>query len=298
MNRIIIFLLLILHVGCSSSKSIVKSKKITKKVSKIEPRKITVNTLPVKISTGVANSENVSVSKMETLEATSKVKVTNLMIDAYINQYKDIAKANMTKFGVPASIILGQGILESGAGTGDLSIQANNHFGIKCHKEWLGPSVRHDDDALGECFRKYAQGSESYYDHSLFLTSRSWYASLFKLSKNDYKSWAKGLKKAGYATDPKYPEKLIRLIEKYQLQQYDAEVLGIESGISPKVKEAVKEVLKEEIIVISNPDDYIVAKGDTLYSVSKKFNITIDDLKKKNNITEETLSLGQSLKVK
>ncbi|HLA55898.1 MAG TPA: glucosaminidase domain-containing protein, partial [Flavobacterium sp.] len=165
-------------------------------------------------------------SKSEILEATTRVKVTTAMVLDYINQYKDIAKSNMSQYGIPASIILGQGILESGAGTGPLSTLANNHFGIKCHKEWTGPSVSYDDDEAQECFRKYQQPSESYQDHALFLTTRDRYAALFQLDKNDYREWAKGLRAAGYATDPKYPEKLIGIIERYQLNKYDSEVLG------------------------------------------------------------------------
>jgi LysM repeat protein len=196
----------------------------------------------------------------------------------------------MIRDGIPASITLAQGILESGAGTGDLSVQANNHFGIKCHKEWVGASIKHDDDALQECFRKYEHAEESYRDHSYFLTSRAWYKPLFALPKNDYKAWARGLKKAGYATDIKYPDKLIGLIEKYQLQQYDAEVLGLDFSLNP--------LDKKEEITVNNEAQYIVVKGDTLYSLSKKFSITIDELKKKNNILDNALSLGQSIIVK
>lgn len=147
------------------------------------------------------------------------------LILAYIEQFKDVAKANMREFGIPCSIILAQGILESSAGTGILSRDANNHFGIKCHKGWKGPSVRHDDDAPQECFRKYQHPLESYKDHSLFLKERSWYASLFELKKDDYKAWAKGLKSAGYATDRRYDKKLISIIERYNLDKLDAEVL-------------------------------------------------------------------------
>jgi flagellum-specific peptidoglycan hydrolase FlgJ len=201
---------------------------------------------------------------------------------AYISQYKNIAKNNMKQFGIPSSICLGQGILESGAGTGPLSALANNHFGIKCHKDWTGASVKYDDDSAQECFRKYNQGSESYNDHALFLKGRKWYEPLFKLEKNDYKGWAKGLKAAGYATDPKYPEKLIAIIERYHLDQYDAEVLGTDY------------VLKSNETK-SNYKEYQVSQGDTLYSISKKFNVSIDDLKKKNNISDNALSIGQSL---
>ncbi|MBA4317919.1 MAG: hemagglutinin, partial [Flavobacterium sp.] len=143
------------------------------------------------------------------------------MVLAYIENYKGVAQANMEKYGIPASIILGQAILESGSGTGSLSVQANNHFGIKCHKDWLGQTVKYDDDAIDECFRKYYNASDSFRDHSLFLTSRPRYSPLFKLNKTDYKAWAKGLKAAGYATDTQYPTKLIGLIERYQLYKYD-----------------------------------------------------------------------------
>jgi len=222
----------------------------------------------------------------EVLEATTRVKVTTEMVLAYIDQFKAIAKNNMIQYGIPSSIILAQGVLESGAGTGSLSMTANNHFGIKCHKEWTGPSVRHDDDAAQECFRKYEQPKESYQDHSIFLTSRPWYASLFKLQKDDYQAWAKGLKEAGYATDPEYPAKLIAIIERYQLNQYDAEVLG---------KKYTPILINENAVVSSG--GYQVAKGDTLYSISKKFNLSVEELKSKNNISDNNLSLGQTLRV-
>ena len=144
----------------------------------------------------------------------------------YINEYAQIAKEEMLQYGIPASITLAQGILESGAGAGELTMKANNHFGIKCHTGWEGDRVYHDDDERGECFRKYNDPKYSYRDHSLFLTQRSRYQDLFKLRKDDYKGWAKGLRKAGYATDPKYPDKLIGIIERYNLTAYDDEVLG------------------------------------------------------------------------
>ena len=233
------------------------------------------------------SSRNESVySKSEILEATTKVKVTTAMVLEYIDQYKDIAKSNMAQYGIPASIILGQGILESGAGTGPLSALANNHFGIKCHKEWTGPSVKYDDDEAQECFRKYEAGSLSYKDHSVFLSGRPRYMSLFSLDKDDYAAWAKGLKNAGYATDPKYPDKLIGIIERYQLSKYDFEVLG-KKYIQPEVGESIT----------INSQTYQVMHGDTLYSISKKFNLTIDDLRRKNNISDNAISIGQNLKV-
>ena len=200
----------------------------------------------------------------------------------YIENYSPIAKEEMLQYGIPASITLAQGILESGAGRGELSAKSNNHFGIKCHKGWTGGRVYHDDDKLQECFRKYKDPKYSFRDHSLFLTQRSRYNDLFQYKKDDYKSWAKGLKKAGYATDPKYPDKLIRIIETYELYIYDEEVLG-------KKKSKKKEKKS------SNIKTYVVEKGDTLYSISKKFNLTVDTLKKYNDLDSNTIDVGQVL---
>ena len=183
----------------------------------------------------------------------------------------------MKEHGVPASSTLAQGVLESGAGKGRLCTIANNHFGIKCHTGWTGESVSHDDDAAQECFRKYQDPSESYRDHSLFLTSRSRYNGLFKLDKGDYKSWARGLKASGYATDPKYPDKLIGIIERYQLYEYDNEVLNRDYHFQP-------EIIKE-----NNEFYHVVQKGDTLYSLSRKYDLTVEDLKKMNNMTDSLL---------
>ena len=200
----------------------------------------------------------------------------------YIENYSPIAKEEMLQYGIPASITLAQGILESGAGRGELSAKSNNHFGIKCHKGWTGERVYHDDDKLQECFRKYKDPKYSFRDHSLFLTQRSRYNDLFKHKKDDYKSWAKGLKKAGYATDPKYPDKLIRIIETYELFVYDEDVLG-------KKKSKKKEKKS------SNIKSYVVEKGDTLYSISRKFNLTVDTLKTYNDLDSNTIDVGQVL---
>lgn len=147
-------------------------------------------------------------------------------IQAYIDKYKDVAVAEMIRTGVPAAITLAQGIHETGAGTSDLVIKSNNHFGIKCKTEWGGEKVYHDDDARGECFRKYDDPMISYRDHSDFLRNRPYYASLFTLDPTDYEAWAYGLKKAGYATNPKYPQILIKLIRDYNLQDYTLIALG------------------------------------------------------------------------
>ena len=141
--------------------------------------------------------------------------------EKYIEKYAPLAVSEMYRSGVPASITLAQGLLESGNGQSELARKSNNHFGIKCHNNWKGGRVYHDDDAKGECFRKYNHPSESYRDHSDFLRYRDRYKFLFDYRITDYKSWAYGLKKAGYATDPKYPKKLIALIEDYDLHKYD-----------------------------------------------------------------------------
>lgn len=199
----------------------------------------------------------------------------------YILEFKDIAMEEMLQYGIPASITLAQGILESGAGVGELTQKANNHFGIKCHTGWQGDKVYHDDDELGECFRKYTDPKYSYRDHSLFLTQRSRYKDLFKLRKDDYVGWAKGLRKAGYATDPRYPEKLIGIIERYSLHNYDHMVLG---------KPVIVEQPTDEKIAT-----YLVQAGDTLYSISRKFNLTVETLMKYNGLTNNNISIGQVL---
>ena len=150
---------------------------------------------------------------------------TNSIME-YIDTYKGIAMAEMKRTGVPASIKLAQGIHETLAGTSPLVTKSNNHFGIKCKTGWNGPSVKHDDDARNECFRKYESSEASYRDHSDFLRGSQRYAHLFNLDPTDYEGWAWGLKKAGYATNPKYAQTLIKLIEDYGLQQYSLIALG------------------------------------------------------------------------
>ena len=144
--------------------------------------------------------------------------------EEYIETYKDIAIIEMNMYAIPSSITLAQGILESGNGESRLAIEGNNHFGIKCHDNWNGETIIADDDEKGECFRKYDKAADSYRYHSLFLAERERYASLFSLSSTNYKAWAKGLKKAGYATNSKYPTLLIDLIKKYNLSRFDKEV--------------------------------------------------------------------------
>jgi flagellum-specific peptidoglycan hydrolase FlgJ len=294
-KKIIVFLIVSLFVACGTNKPVVRTTKPTASkpaantVKKPNPKPIETK----KTETNTSSNNPKNESKTEVLEATSKVKVTTEIVLAYIDQYKDVAKKNMKNHGVPASIALAQAILESGAGTGDLSSQANNHFGIKCHKDWNGESVKHDDDEAQECFRKYNKVYDSYEDYAAFLKGRKWYQPLFKLEKNDYKGWAYGLKKAGYATDPNYPSKLIGIIERYQLNKYDAEVLGTEYVPSYKNK---NENSPEKYV--SKEGKHEVIKGDTLYSLSKKYNISVDDLKRKNNLSENAISIGQLLEVK
>ena len=280
---IVLFGLII--TSCGSSKKVVRTTSTKTNTSR------TLHQKPVVVTTEKKSEpvKTTTQSNNETLEATSKVNATTITVTEYINQFKGVAQGNMKTYGIPASIILAQGILESGAGKGRLCLEANNHFGIKCHKEWTGPTITHDDDAAQECFRKYSDPADSYRDHALFLTSRSRYNSLFQLNKLDYKGWAEGLKKAGYATDPKYPSKLIGLIERYQLNLFDEEVTGT-SGRSNTV-----------VVVDNSVADasmYTIQKGDTLYSLSKKFNTTVEEIKRLNKLNDNSLSIGQIIKVK
>lgn len=301
-KKFLIIVSLFALVSCKSGGLHVFSKK--KSASASSGSIIRTTKTPVLATKPSPNEATNKEPKTVTLEATTKVQVTTVLVQEYIQKYKDIAKEDMVKYGIPASITLGQGILESGAGTGPLSVQANNHFGIKCHKEWTGESIKYDDDEEAECFRKYNNPEESYRDHSLFLTSRPRYAGLFQLPINDYKSWAKGLKDAGYATDPNYPTKLYLLIERYNLQQFDNEVLGIETSKieQPKIVEKTEpKVIEKSIEEVQQPTTsensktHVVVKGDTLYSISKKYAISIEDLKKKNAIIESSISIGQEL---
>lgn len=212
-------------------------------------------------------------------------------VSRYIYMYKAIAMEEMGTYGIPASITLAQGILESGSGKSELARKSNNHFGIKCH-DWKGDRVYHDDDLLQECFRKYKNPNYSFRDHSLFLKHRSRYGKLFKLPIDDYQGWSYGLKAAGYATDPSYPKKLIGIIERYDLHQYDDEVLEkLNRGQEEKMEEKLADVDNE----IANTQTYVVQKGDTLYSISKKFGLSVESLKKQNGLSENDISIGQEL---
>lgn len=179
---------------------------------------------------------------------------------AYINLYKDIAIEQMHKYHIPASITLAQGLLESGAGRSELARKANNHFGIKCHS-WDGKKIYHDDDKKGECFRVYKSARDSYEDHSIFLATGSRYEFLFKYAETDYVAWARGLKRAGYATSPTYADKLIEIIERYDLDQYDR-----------TKKDSKSQVVNPHTPYIANDIVYIVARqGDTMMTIAEEF---------------------------
>lgn len=243
------------------------------------------------VTTKNGNSKN---KKNETTKSTPTTGVTSDLINGYIFQYKNIAMSNMKNFGIPASIILAQGILESAAGQSTLAQTANNHFGIKCYKDWTGQTINYDDDALQECFRKYKNPQESYQDHADILSKRTRYATLFKLSKSDYKAWAKGLKAAGYATDPNYPQKLISYIERYHLDQYDNMVLGKDYVLD----ESQNAATSARGIASQQANQYEVQKGDTLYSISRKYNISVEELKRQNNLVDNAISVGQTILIK
>jgi flagellum-specific peptidoglycan hydrolase FlgJ len=262
LNRSLLLIVLSLFIltGCRSKKKVAESKRTSR-------------------------TEKVIVSKKPEPKTTFKKPPANApyaeVVSTYIDNYSQIAREEMLQYGIPASITLAQGILESGAGRGELTRKANNHFGIKCHSGWTGDRVYHDDDERGECFRKYKDPKYSFRDHSLFLTQRSRYEDLFKLKKDDYKGWARGLKKAGYATDPRYPQKLIDIVERYRLYEYDEMVLGNKAN-----------PVKPDETKIST---YTVVKGDTLYSIARRFNLTLDTLKEYNGLDSNNISVGQVL---
>lgn len=296
-KKILLSLCLLFLFSCGTSKPVIRTTKSPSKPIVRAIRKPVVK--PVITPAKTENQTTVAGNQVEILEATTRVKVTTALVLEYIARYEKIAKEDMIQYGIPASITLGQGILESGAGTGPLSAQANNHFGIKCHLEWNGPSVKYDDDEADECFRKYTNPEESYRDHSMFLTSRTRYSNLFKLDKDDYKGWSKGLKAAGYATDPLYPSKLISLIERYDLQKYDAEVLG--QNYSSSKRDSIvtqKNNLYGSVTSISDETRHQVVKGDTLYSLSKRYNISVEEIKRKNDISDNGIAIGQNLIIK
>jgi LysM repeat protein len=200
----------------------------------------------------------------------SGVLAQSLSVQEYIDTYKDIAIREMKRMGVPASITLAQGILETENGNSVLVKKSNNHFGIKCKSSWSGNSVSHDDDANGECFRKYNNAEDSYRDHSNFLRGSERYASLFKLAPTDYKGWAYGLKKAGYATNPAYPQILIKSIEDYNLQQYTLMGINEVPVFDASKYEADREEPESNVLEVKNENTLSAALTDI--SEKKMFN--------------------------
>ncbi len=224
--------------------------------------------------------------------------------EAYISKYKNIAMSEMMRSGVPAAITLAQGILESQYGESDLCLQSNNHFGIKCKTEWSGDKVYHDDDAKNECFRSYPSAEASFKDHSDFLRNRPYYTSLFLLDPSDYESWAYGLKQAGYATEKDYPQKLLKVINDYNLNQYTLLVLKtkhnfpsidetsnttITNSVSPELKVA-KEVKAKPVVI--NINEVQKETEDTRTSpVTKK---TFKNISSSNNYPEGVFTINHT----
>ena len=216
--------------------------------------------------------------------------------ERYVKKYADMAVKEMVRSGVPASITLAQGMLESGSGMSRLATQGNNHFGIKCHKGWEGKSMKVDDDAPNECFRVYSSVADSYKDHSDFLRYRDRYKFLFDLERTDYKGWAYGLKKAGYATDPGYPAKLIKYIEEYKLYKYDvlSKVEEKEVPLSPLVIEAPK-MAREEFhfpltreLFSKNGVPFVYSlEGETYRSIAKYYHLFHQEILRFNDLRKD-----------
>ncbi|MBD1393570.1 glucosaminidase domain-containing protein [Mucilaginibacter glaciei] len=220
----------------------------------------------------------------------------------YIERFKAIAIQEMNSYGIPASITLAQGLFESGSGNSDLAVVANNHFGIKCGLNWAGESYYKNDDNINDCFRVYANPEESFRDHSEFLKKKN-YARLFELDKNDFKGWAYGLKACGYATNPKYPQLLLNIIDKYDLSQYDRpegelQKIRREDRVLAQINDNIGKPQVDSISKIS-PEikSYTIKQGDTLYNISKRFGITVDELKALNNMADNSIHIGQKLVV-
>jgi len=213
----------------------------------------------------------------------------NKAYEDYINKFKDLAISHMQKYKIPASITLSQGILESGAGKGSLTLRSNNHFGIKCHNDWKGESVIAADDRPDDCFRKYKKAEESYDDHSRFLSQKTRYSNLFLLDITDYKGWAKGLQQAGYATDKAYANKLIKLIEDYELYLYDRKGNKSNSnkGKPEKETEIIAPILNKHIPYKTHDLVYVIAQpNDTYEGIAREFDFKLKDLYKYNEVPE------------
>jgi LysM repeat protein len=262
-------------------------------------------------------------------------QVRSVAIYEYINTYQELAIEEMKRSGVPASITLAQGILETDAGKSDLVLSSNNHFGIKCKSIWKGEKVYHDDDSKGECFRKYPKAEDSYMDHSDYLRSGTRYASLFKLDAENYKGWAKGLKAAGYATNPRYADILINYIEKYNLNQYtliamgklepiaaDSSIVAVANGSEMETQSQGTQFLENIALSTGNETNstvkyvsvnhqktvknepqqkeikkikHIVKRNDTLSAITKKYGVSKSLVAEWNNLKRSKLRVGQEL---
>ena len=281
--RIVILILSVFFLtSCGSSKNIKKRQK--------NPGTVQIEPKPLKLP---SVNQKKHVRKLE-----GGSKKLNRHTLAYIKKWAPLAVMEMHKYKIPASITLAQGILESGNGRSWLASKSKNHFGIKCHTGWKGQRVYYDDDAKGECFRKYQFVQSSYKDHSLFLTQRRRYAFLFSYKRTDYRRWARGLKKAGYATDKRYPSKLIRIIEDYELYKFDKirkKDFVYKETPEPKVRIENK---KRKARKTTKAKSYRVKKGDTLYSISRRYGLTVNQLKKLNRLRSNTIAIGQVLKLK
>ncbi len=232
--------------------------------------------------------------------------------EEYIEKYKDIAIEQMKKYNIPASITLAQGILESGNGNSRLATKGNNHFGIKCHKNWKGKKIYARDDKKRECFRKYKNPERSFLDHSFFLTERQRYSHLFKYDITDYKLWAKGLKKAGYATNNNYPKLLIKIIEENELYKYDRNEVSAKPSSKKTIKKEIKfdpdyvfpketDFQQIEIdgdnrkVYLNNKKKFIFAReGDGFQLIAKEFGIYVWQVYKNNDLSKnDSLIAGQ-----
>ena len=291
------------------------------------------------VNSGAANAGNTSTNQ----DLIPKPRLTDSKYLGYVNEYieKYAPKAveEMNQYGVPASIILAQGIHESGAGESSLAQLAKNHFGVKCTSEWTGPGYYMKDDRPNECFRKYNSAEESFNDHMAFL-QRKRYTSLFTLGRGDYRAWAYGLKACGYATNPLYPQILIGIIEKNHLDRFDGNSPADQNSIASNqklnpfssmgyIKGRNKEIIVVDTIhqkfikvdtlyeriykpknsstidtLVSLTDNsfsatsgYRIKQGDTLYGISRRFNITMDDLRTMNNLPDNSIKIDQVIRV-
>lgn len=256
----------------------------------------------------------------------SALAETEATAEEYIQKFKGISISEMKKYGIPASIKLAQGLLESGMGTSKLAVYGNNHFGIKCHTVWTGATMKHTDDAVDECFRVYSDPNDSYKDHSQFLLTRPRYASLFKLKSNDYKGWANGLREAGYATNPRYANMIIDVIERHQLYVYDMDLSETEmekyrNQLVSQEKETLIALQKQNVKIESNQASVLLSranrapnvpnhsgvvfynnkvkvirlqKGETLKDISKRYDLSLNKLRDFNDLTtKQDIAEGQ-----